>query len=176
MKLSKKSLEIRGKMAADHGCNVFALPQISKVVLNVGVGDYKENREALASIEREISQITGQRPRPTQAKASISGFKTRKGEKIGYSVTLHGKRMWDFLDRLIDIVFPRIRDFSGISKDSFDRSNNFTIGLKEQIIFAELDPNQITVPWGLSITVVLKNAKDRNLVDEYLKKLGFVLQ
>ena len=176
MKLSKKNQEVISKMAAAHGQNRFSLPRISKVVLNTGVGDYKENRDVLARIEKEIAQIAGQRPRPTQAKASISGFKTRKGEKIGFSVTMQGQRMWDFLDRLINIVFPRLRDFEGIAKKSFDKSNNFTVGIKEQIIFPEIDPNEATIPWGLSITVVMKNAHDRNLVDEYLKNIGFVLQ
>jgi len=175
MKLSKKNSTVLRKLAATHGLNIFSLPHFEKIVLNVGVGDYKDNREILEAINKEIAQITGQRPRSTQARASISGFKTRKGEKIGYSVTLRSKKMWDFLDRLINVVLPRIRDFEGISRKSFDLSNNVTLGIKEQTVFPEIDPNQVKAVWGLSITFVLKNAGNRKLVDEYLKEIGVIL-
>jgi large subunit ribosomal protein L5 len=175
MQLNKKNIDVLKKMSAAHGVNVLSLPRVEKVVLNVGVGDYKDNREELLAIEREIAQITSQKPRATRAKTSISSFKTRKGEKIGFSVTLRAKRMWDFLDRLINIILPGIRDFVGISRKSFDASNNLTIGMKEQTLFPEIDPNQIKMTWGVAITFVLRNARDRNLVEEYLKGIGIIL-
>ncbi len=164
------------EIADEFGLNVFEVPEIYKVTINVGVGLHKDSKENCEKIESELAQISGQKPRFTKSKKSISGFKTRKGEKIGYSVTLRNGKMWDFISRLINVVLPRLRDFDGIPSKNFDKNMNFTYPVSEQAIFPEINPNEIKFGWGMSISFSLKNARNKELVEAYLKKIGFILK
>ncbi len=168
--------EIVPELCKQWSVPALALPCIKKVTVNTGVGRIKESKEELENIVRELTKITGQKPKSNAAKKSISTFKLRKGQVVGYSVTLRGNRMYDFLERLINIVLPRSREFEGIRYKSFDRSNNLTIALKEQNIFPEIRADDIKQAWGMSITVSINNAKNRENVVEYLRKIGFVFE
>lgn len=158
-----------------------AVPRIKKVVLNTGFGkmvigktgeDEKKIREEIVA---SLALITGQRPMITTAKKSVSGFKLRKGVPIGAKATLRGSRMYDFLDRLINIMLPRSRDFQGIALKSFDGTGNLTIGVKEQVFFSEIAVEKIKVPFGLEITIAT-NAKKREESVELFRTLGFPLK
>jgi len=134
--------------------NVMQVPHIVKVVLNVGMGEALENAKALDAAAKDIATITGQRPVITRAKKSIAVFKLRAGNPIGIKVTLRGKRMYDFLDRLFNVALPRTRDFRGISPDSFDGRGSFTLGLREQLIWTEIDYDAVDRVRGMEITIV----------------------
>ncbi len=134
--------------------NIMQVPHVVKVVLNVGMGEALENAKALDMAARDIATITGQRPVITRAKKSIAVFKLRAGNPIGIKVTLRGKRMYDFLDRLFNVALPRTRDFRGISPDSFDGRGNFTLGLREQLIWTEIDYDAVDKVRGMEITIV----------------------
>ncbi|MDH4358576.1 MAG: 50S ribosomal protein L5 [Candidatus Berkelbacteria bacterium] len=168
--------KVRKEIAKELGLNVSEVPKIYKVTLNVGIGSHKDSKEDCQKIESELALISGQKPRFTCAKKSISGFKTREGERVGYSVTLRNGKMWDFISRFINIVLPRLRDFDGISSKNFDKSMNFTYPVREQAIFPEINPNEIKFSWGMAISFSLKNSKDKQMVENYLKRLGFVLK
>ncbi len=176
MRLNERIKQIRQKLSQEHSLNMLALPQIIKVTINVGIGDYKDSKEMCETIEKEFKLIVGQKPRTTSAKVSISSFKTRKGEKIGYSATLRGRRMWDFIERLTSVVLPRRRDFSGIAITSFDTNNNLSFGIADQSVFPEIDPNEIKFNWGMGVVITCKNANDKELVREYLKEVGFIFK
>jgi large subunit ribosomal protein L5 len=130
------------------------VPRVTKVVVNVGVGEALNDAKALDNTVRDISTITGQRPVVTRARKSIASFKLREGRAIGVKVTLRGQRMYDFLDRLINVALPRQRDFRGVSPDSFDGRGNYTLGLREQLIFPEIDYDSIDKLRGMEIAVV----------------------
>jgi large subunit ribosomal protein L5 len=130
------------------------VPRITKVVVNVGVGEALDNAKALDNTVRDISIITGQRPVITRARKSIAGFKLREGRAIGVKVTLRGQRMFDFLDRLLNIALPRQRDFRGVSPESFDGRGNYTLGLTEQLLFPEINYDTIDRVRGMEITIV----------------------
>ena len=134
--------------------NLMEAPRMSKVVVNVGVGEALENAKALDHTVEDILQITGQRPIVTKAKKSIATFKLREGRSIGVKVTLRGERMWAFLDRLINVALPRTRDFRGVSPKSFDGRGNYTLGLREQLIFPEVDYDKIDKPRGMEVSIV----------------------
>lgn len=134
--------------------NIMQVPHVVKVVVNVGMGEALENAKALDMAARDIATITGQRPVITRAKKSIAVFKLRAGNPIGIKVTLRGKRMYDFLDRLFNVALPRTRDFRGISPDSFDGRGNFTLGLREQLIWTEIDYDAVDKVRGMEITIV----------------------
>ncbi len=134
--------------------NVMQAPRIEKVVLNIGLGEVKENPKALEAAVRDLETITGQKPIVTKAKKSIANFKLREGVEIGAKVTLRGDRMWSFLDRLMNIVLPRVRDFRGISPNAFDGRGNYTLGLREQLIFPEIEYDSIDKVRGMEITIV----------------------
>ncbi len=134
--------------------NVMEVPQMVKIVVNVGLGEAIDNAKALDATVGDITQITGQKPIVTRARKSIASFKLRQGVPIGVKVTLRGDRMWDFLDRLCNIALPRQRDFRGISPDSFDGRGNYTLGLREQLVFPEIDYDSIDKVRGLEITIV----------------------
>ena len=134
--------------------NVMQVPKITKVVVNIGVGEALDNTKALEAATGDLSTITGQKAIITKAKKSIANFKLREGREIGAKVTLRGERMWSFLDRLINIALPRVRDFRGIPDDSFDGRGNYTLGLREQLIFPEIRYDKIDKIRGLEITVV----------------------
>ncbi len=132
----------------------FAVPRLEKIVLNIGLGEAVSNPKAIDYAMNDLAAITGQRPVVRRARKSIAGFKLRKGMPIGVMVTLRGNRMWDFLDRLIAIALPRIRDFRGVSARSFDGRGNYTLGLREQIVFPEVDYDKIDKVRGLEVTIV----------------------
>ncbi len=140
--------------------NVMELPRLQKIVVGIGLGEAITNAKALESAEKDLATITGQKPVVTHAKKSIAAFKLRAGMPIGLMVTLRGKRMWDFFDRLVGIVLPRIRDFRGIPGDAFDGRGNYTLGLKEQLVFPEIDYDKIEKIRGLQVTIVTSAKRD----------------
>ncbi len=140
--------------------NVMQIPKIQKVVVNIGVGDALDNPKALDEAVQDLTIITGQRPVVTKAKKSIANFKLREGRAIGTKVTLRGDKMWAFLDRLINVALPRVRDFRGISADSFDGRGNYTLGLDEQLIFPEINYDQVDAIRGMEITIVTTAEND----------------
>jgi large subunit ribosomal protein L5 len=140
--------------------NVMQVPRPVKVVVNMGVGEAVREGRLLDGAVRDLAQITGQRPLVTKARRSIAGFKIREGQSIGAKVTLRGDRMWEFLDRLVAIALPRIRDFRGLAPRGFDGHGNFTFGLTEQLVFPEIDYDQIEKIRGMDITVVTSAQTD----------------
>lgn len=151
--------------------NKLALPRLRKIVINMGVGRALENKRRLESAVQDMTLISGQRPIVTRAKKSIAGFKLREGNDIGCKVTLRGVRMYEFLDRLVSIVIPRIRDFRGLSNKSFDKAGNYSIGLKEQSVFPEINLDKIEFYQGMDITMVVSNS-DREKSLSMLGQLG----
>jgi large subunit ribosomal protein L5 len=138
-----------------------AVPRLEKIVLNIGLGEAVSNQKAIDHAMNDLAAITGQRPVVTRARKSIAAFRLRKGMPIGVMVTLRGNRMWDFLDRLIAIALPRIRDFRGVSPKSFDGRGNYTLGLREQLVFPEVDYDKIDKVRGLEVTIVTTARTDR---------------
>jgi large subunit ribosomal protein L5 len=133
--------------------NVMQVPKVEKVVLNVGLGEAIHNIKLLDSVQKELTMIAGQKAVVTRAKKAIAGFKLRKGMPIGCMVTLRGNRMYEFLDRLINLALPRIRDFRGVSKKSFDGKGNYALGIKEQFIFPEVDYDKVEIVHGMDIVI-----------------------
>ena len=140
--------------------SVMQVPRIKKVVVNIGLGEALDNAKAVEFATRDLTAITGQKPVVTKAKQSIAGFKLREGRSIGTKVTLRGDRMWAFLTRLIHVALPRTRDFQGISPDSFDGRGNYTLGLREQLIFPEIDYDKIDKIRGMEVTIVTTARND----------------
>jgi len=140
--------------------NIMELPHIEKVVVNIGVGEALDNAKALDAAVEDLTKITGQRPVVTRARKSIANFKLREGRAIGVKVTLRGERMWSFFDRLVNIALPRVRDFRGISPNAFDGRGNYTLGLREQLVFPEIDYDKIDKVRGLEITIVTSARND----------------
>ena len=134
--------------------NVMAIPKVEKIVVNMGLGEATQNAKIVDTGVDEIGKITGQKPVVTRAKKSIAQFKVRKGMPIGTMVTLRGERMWDFLDRLISVALPRVRDFRGVSQRGFDGRGNYTLGLKDQLLFPEIDYMKVDKARGMNISVV----------------------
>ncbi len=134
--------------------NVMQVPRIQKVVVNIGLGEALDNPKALEAASEDLMKITGQKPVITKARRSIAAFKLREGRAIGAMVTLRGERMWAFLDRLMNIVLPRVRDFRGVSAEAFDGRGNYTLGLREQIIFPEIEYDKVDKVRGMEITIV----------------------
>lgn len=134
--------------------NAMEIPRITKVVVNIGVGEALDNAKALDAAISDLTQITGQKPIITKAKKSIANFKLREGRAIGVKVTLRGDRMWSFLDRLMNIALPRVRDFRGVSPNSFDGRGNYTLGLREQLVFPEINYDNIDKIRGMEISIV----------------------
>ena len=153
--------EIVPAMMAEFGfANTMRVPRVQKIVVNIGLGEALTNGRAMEAATRDLTTITGQKPIITRARKSIAGFKLRAGNPIGTCVTLRGARMYHFLDRLINTALPRIRDFRGISRRGFDGRGNFSIGLREQIIFPEIDYNQIDRFRGLQVTIITSAEND----------------
>ncbi|MEW6143231.1 MAG: 50S ribosomal protein L5 [Chloroflexota bacterium] len=140
--------------------NVMEAPRVEKVVFNIGLGEATQNQKALESAEKDLTAITGQHPVITRAKRSIAAFKIRAGMPIGLRVTLRGQQMWEFLDKLMNAVLPRIRDFQGVPRNAFDGHGNYTLGIKEQTIFPEIEYDKIEKVRGLEITVVTSARTD----------------
>ena len=146
---------VRAKLKEQFGYkNVMETPKIEKIVINMGLGDAVANPKLIDSAVSELSAIAGQKPVVTRARKSIAGFKLREGMPIGCAVTLRRDRMWEFLDRLITLSLPRVRDFRGVSGKAFDGAGNYTLGLKEQIVFPEIDFDRVDKIKGMNITVV----------------------
>lgn len=152
--------------------NVMQVGRVTKVVVNMGVGEAAHDSKLIEGAVRDLAAITGQKPQVTRARKSIAQFKLRAGQPIGAHVTLRGDRMWEFLDRLISISLPRIRDFRGLSPKQFDGNGNYTFGLTEQVVFHEIDPDAIDRVRGMDITVVT-TAKTDEEARSLLKQLGF---
>ena len=151
--------------------NAMQVPQITKVVVNIGMGEALDNPKALDAAVGDILQITGQKPVITKARVSIANFKLREGRAIGVKVTLRAERMWSFLDRLINIVLPRVRDFRGVPRDAFDGRGNYTLGLREQLIFPEIEYDKIDKIRGMEITIVTTATNDEQAA-QLLEMLG----
>jgi large subunit ribosomal protein L5 len=151
--------------------NMMAVPKLEKIVINMGVGDALQNIKLLDTAKTELSLITGQFPGVGRAKKSISSFKLRQGQAIACYVTLRGKRMYEFFDRLVNIVLPRVRDFRGVSSRAFDGRGNYTLGMKDQLVFPEIDYTKVERPRGMNITFVT-SAEDDKQAFALLKKLG----
>ena len=140
--------------------NVMAIPKIRKIVVNMGLGEATQNAKIVDTGADEVARITGQKPVTTRAKKSIAQFKVRKGMPIGSMVTLRGDRMWNFLDRLISVALPRVRDFRGVSPKGFDGRGNYTLGLKDQLLFPEIDYMKVDKARGMNISVVTTAQSD----------------
>jgi len=154
--------QIRMKLREDLGkSNIMEVPQITKIVVNMGVGEAVTRSSLLEGAISDLSVITGQKPMLTRAKKSIAGFKLREGNAIGAKVTLRGDRMYEFLDRLINLAIPRVRDFRGLSPKSFDGNGNYTFGVTEQLIFPEIDYDKIDATRGMDITIVTSAKNDQ---------------
>ncbi|WNI17278.1 50S ribosomal protein L5 [Actinacidiphila sp. ITFR-21] len=165
--------EITGKLRDEFKyANVMQIPGLTKIVVNMGVGDAARDSKLIEGAIRDLATITGQKPQVTKARKSIAQFKLREGQPIGAHVTLRGDRMWEFLDRLLSLALPRIRDFRGLSPKQFDGRGNYTFGLTEQVMFHEIDQDKIDRVRGMDITVVTTATND----DEgraLLRHLGF---
>jgi large subunit ribosomal protein L5 len=151
--------------------NVLSIPRLEKIVVNMGVGSATGEKKHLEEAVDAMTQITGQKPIVTLARKSIAGFRLREGQAIGCKVTLRGRRMYEFLDRLISIALPRVRDFRGVSPDGFDGNGNFSMGLSEQLVFPELNPDKFTRPQGMNITIVT-TAESNDEARELLRQFG----
>ena len=141
--------------------SVMEIPGLNKIVVNIGVGDATQDAKRLEEAVAELTQITGQKPVVTKAKKSIASFKLREGQAIGCKVTLRGIRMWDFFDKLVSIALPRVRDFRGVSKNAFDGRGNYTLGVKEQLIFPEIDYDKVAKVRGMDVVVVTTAKTDK---------------
>lgn len=150
---------------------VMMAPRLEKIVINMGVGDATQNSKALEDAVADLATITGQRPIITKAKKSIATFKVREGQAIGCKVTLRGVRMYEFLDKFVSIALPRVRDFRGISRNSFDGHGNYTVGVKEQLIFPEIDYDKVSKVRGMDIVLVTTARSDKEAA-ALLEKLG----
>jgi large subunit ribosomal protein L5 len=155
--------------------NDMEVPRIRKVVFNVGVGKFLKDSNQIKDIEDSIRIITGQKPLATKSKKSIAGFKIREGLEVGMKVTMRGKRMWEFLDRLVGAAIPRIRDFRGIKESSVDENGNLSIGIKEHLIFPEILPEQVKNVFGLQVNVAT-DAKSKEQGMTLFRSLGFPIE
>lgn len=151
--------------------NSLAVPRLEKIVVNMGVGRATENKNRLDAAAQDLALLTGQKAVVTRARKSVSGFKVREGNPIGCKVTLRGKRMYEFFDRLVNIVIPRIRDFRGLPRRSFDGSGNYSLGITEQVIFPEINIDKVEFVQGMDITIVVRNGSDA-MSYELLSLLG----
>lgn len=171
--LEKYRNEIVPKLMEDFKLrNKMAVPLVDKIVVNMGIGEGTQDIKLLEKSVEELGNITGQKPLVRRAKKAIANFKVREGQAVGAKVTLRRVMMYEFMDRLINISLPRIRDFRGISRDSFDQGFNYTLGLSEQIIFPEIEYDRITRTQGMDITFVIKNAKNVEQARSLLKYFG----
>jgi large subunit ribosomal protein L5 len=151
--------------------NPMSLPKLQKIVVNMGVGKALQDKNRMEHAVDELAKITGQKPQVTKAKVAVSGFRLREGNEVGCRVTLRKQRMYEFLDRLINVALPRIRDFRGVNPNSFDGNGNYTFGLSEQVVFPEIDPDKVTYTQGMDITIVT-NTRNDDEARELLKQFG----
>ena len=160
--------QLKGELKTD---NIHALPRLEKIVVSMGVGKALENKNALDAAARDLATITGQKPMLCRARKSVANFKLRKGVPIGAKVTLRGSRMYEFLDRLISIVMPRIRDFRGLSLKAFDQAGNYNLGISEQVVFPEINIDKLEFVQGMNITIGIRSRTSSESL-ELLKRLG----
>lgn len=151
--------------------NVMQIPVLDKIVINSGIGKFRDNKDSVDSFFQEITSISGQKPTFRKSRVSEAGFKVRKNDTVGITVTLRGERMWSFLQKLINISLPRVRDFKGVSNSSFDKLGNYSLGVKEHIIFPEVDANKTKGIRSLQITLVFKNS-NKEKSKKFLTLLG----
>jgi large subunit ribosomal protein L5 len=151
--------------------NIMAVPRILKIVVSMGVGRAVENQKILDAVAKDLATVTGQKPLITKAKKSVSGFKLREGYAVGCKVTLRGRRMYEFLDRLVSVAVPRIRDFRGLNTEAFDGRGNYNVGLTEQIVFPEISIDEIQFVQGMNITFVISGKSDEESL-EMLRLFG----
>lgn len=174
--LKKKYEQIRPKLKEDLGYkNINQVPKITKVVINSGVGRANTDSKQLDFVVETLTKISGQKPLITKAKKSIAGFKIRENMPIGAKVTLRGERMYDFLDRLINVVIPRMRDFRGLTVKAFDPSGNYSIGVREHTVFPEISQQEANLTHGLQVQLVIAS-KDVLSSEKLLRQLGFPLE
>lgn len=168
----KYSAEVAPQLKARLGYhNVMQLPELKKIVLSIGLGEAIQDAKALEAAEKDLATISGQHPVTTRAKKSISAFKLRAGVPIGMMVTLRGRRMYDFFDKLVNVVLPRFRDFRGVSRDSFDGRGSYSLGIKEQIVFPEIEYDKVDKIRGLEVTIVT-TAKNDDEARSLLELMG----
>jgi large subunit ribosomal protein L5 len=168
--------EIVPRLQKEFGiANIMAVPRIEKISLNMGMGDAIQNIKLLDDAVEELTALAGQRPVVTRAQKSIAAFKLRAGMPIGTRVTLRGDRMWEFLDRLMSVALPRVRDFRGVSTKSFDGRGNYTLGIRDHLIFPEIDYNKVERPKGMNITIVTTAGNDER-AQYLLRELGMPFQ
>src|SRR5579883_872221 len=149
--------QLKTKLGRD---NLLSLPRLQKIVVNMGVGKALQDKNRMEQSAEQLSQITGQKAQIRKAKKAVSGFRLREGNEIGCRVTLRGRRMYEFLDRLISVALPRIRDFRGVNPKSFDGHGNYSLGLSEQMVFPEIDPDKVTFTQGMDVTFVTSTNND----------------
>lgn len=152
--------------------NIHAVPRVTKIVVSVGVGKNRDNKQHIEAVQKDLATITGQKPRERRARQSIAGFNVREGNLVGYTVTLRGKRMEDFMNRFVDITLPRVRDFRGLSLSVLDGQGNASIGLAEQLAFPEIHADKTDVIFGVGITFVT-TAKNNETAEKMFRALGF---
>jgi len=170
--LTKFNTTISGNILKELGMkNKYAVPRLKKIVVNMGIKDALADKKNIETAVQVLSQITGQKPKITKARKSISTFKLREGDKIGAMVTLRGKRMYDFYEKLVKIVLPRLRDFHGVPKKSFDGRGNYSLGFSESIVFPEIDPAKIEKIQGLEVIIVTTAGNDKD-AEILLRGLG----
>ena len=170
--LDRYKKEILPKLSEKLGrTNPHSLPKLQKIVVNMGVGKALQDKNRMEQAAEQLTQIVGQRVQITKAKVAISGFRLREGNEIGCRVTLRGRRMYEFLDRLISVALPRIRDFRGVNPKSFDGNGNYSLGLAEQLVFPEIDPDKATFTQGMDVTFVTSTRNDDE-ARELLRQFG----
>ncbi len=164
--------EIRSRLSKELGIkNIMAVPKLVKIVINTGLGEALVNKKAIEEMSKQLAMISGQKPIVTYARKDISSFKVRRGDPIGLKVTLRKKRMYNFFEKLVKIVLPRLRDFRGVPLSGFDGKGSYTLGFSEQIVFSEVDYSQIDKIRGLEVTIVT-TGKDKNQTKKLLESLG----
>ena len=165
--------DIRPWFLSDEGGvgNVHAVPRLEKIVISMGVGKANDNKRLLEAAVDDLTKIAGQKPVVTRAKKSVSNFRLREGQKIGCMVTLRGNRMYEFLDRLVSVAIPRIRDFRGLKTTSFDHAGNYSMGLGDQLVFPEIRADKVDTPQGMNITMVIRHS-NRERSRELLRRFG----
>ena len=152
--------------------NAMAVPKIKQININVGVGKYLKDGKFMESIKKDITKLAGQAPVETKARKSVAGFKIREGQQVGLAVTLRGNRMYDFLDKLISVALPRVKDFRGLSRKGFDKRGNYNLGLKEQLVFPEVSQDALEHIFGLQVTIVTTAGED-DPAYQLLKQMKF---
>lgn len=169
---TKYEAEIKKAMANEFSISSsMAVPKVTKVVINVGVGEAAKNKETMEGISRDLAAITGQKPAIRKARVSVASFGVRLGMPVGLKVTLRGNRMYSFLDRLFSITLPRLRDFRGLSAKAFDKNGSYTIGFEEQTVFPEVDLGKVVKPFGMEVSIVT-NAKSPEVAKKLLELMG----